>query len=175
MTTNINHTNGGPATDTPEGAPKPKSVSELPQETLDFAAKCFDLARNGDEAALKLYLDAGLPANLTNSKGNTLVMLAAYNGHGSLVRTLLAKGADPDICNDLGQSPLAGAIFKNEEEVVRALVDAGADPRKGTPNAIECARVFKKEEWLDLFGATEEERTRPLENLNLGPPAPPGG
>lgn len=69
MTTNINPTKGGPAADTPEGAPKPKSVSELPQETLDFAAKCFDLARNGDEAVLKPYLDAGLPANLTNSKG----------------------------------------------------------------------------------------------------------
>ena len=97
-------------------------------------------------------------------------MLGAYNGHASLVRMLLAKGADPDVCNDLGQSPLAGAIFKNEEEVVRALIDAGADPRKGTPNAIECARVFKKEEWLTLLGATEEERTKLLGNINVGPP-----
>lgn len=41
----------------------------LPPETLDFAAKVFDLARNGDEQTLRMYLDAGLPPNLTNDKG----------------------------------------------------------------------------------------------------------
>jgi len=168
------HTNENIVTGAPADIPKPKSVSELPQETLDFAAKCFDLARNGDETTLKAYIDAGLPVNLTNSKGNTLLMLAAYNGHASLVRTLHAKGGDPNICNDLGQSPLAGAIFKNEDAVIRALVDANADPRKGSPTAIECARVFKKEDLLDLLSATEEERTRPLGDLNLGPPPSAG-
>lgn len=95
-------------------------------------------------------------------------MLAAYNGHAALVRRLASKGADPDRCNDRGQSPLAGAIFKNEENVVRALVAVGADPRKGTPCAIDCARVFKKEEWLELLGATEDERTRPLGPFKFG-------
>ena len=51
------------------GEASQRSVSELPPETLDFAAKCFELARKGDEATLGLYLDAGLPPNLTNSQG----------------------------------------------------------------------------------------------------------
>ena len=97
-------------------------------------------------------------------------MLAAYNGHASTVRLLHCKGADPNRLNDRGQSPLAGAIFKNEETVVRLLVEIAADPRIGTPNAIDTAKVFRKTEWLDLLGATEEERSAPTPGVfGLGP------
>ena len=89
-------------------------------------------------------------------------MLAAYNGHASTVRLLHQKGADLNRCNDNGQSPLAGAIFKNETETVKTLVELGADPRKGTPSAIETARIFKQNQWLELMGATEEEKSAPL-------------
>lgn len=88
-------------------------------------------------------------------------MLAAYSGHASLVRLLHAKGADPNRLNDRGQSPLAGAIFKGEGEVVRTLVELGADPRVGEPSAIDSAKIFGQDVWLDLLGATEEERARP--------------
>ena len=97
-------------------------------------------------------------------------MLAAYNGHASTVQMLRSKGADPNSLNDKNQSPLAGAIFKNEEEVVKVLVDAGADPRLGTPSAIETAKVFKKTEWLDLLGATQEEKEAPVPAFEMGPP-----
>ncbi|KAI5120475.1 hypothetical protein M0805_006495 [Coniferiporia weirii] len=147
-----------------------RSVSTLPQDTLDFAAKVFNLAREGGDGLLGAYIDAGLPPNLTNDKGNTLLMLAAYNGHASTVRILHNKGADPNRLNDSGQSPLAGAIFKNEEAVVRSLIELGADPRAGTPNAIDTAKVFNKVEWLDLLGATEEERNAPQPKFfGLGP------
>lgn len=46
-----------------------KNVSELPPETLDFAAKVFEFARDGQDEILSLYLNAGLPPNLTNNKG----------------------------------------------------------------------------------------------------------
>lgn len=52
-----------------EGGRKP-SVADLPQETLDFAAKVFNLARNGDDELLGAYIDSGLPPNLTNDKGD---------------------------------------------------------------------------------------------------------
>ena len=98
-------------------------------------------------------------------------MLAAYNGNASTVRLLHSKGADPNRLNDNNQSPLAGAIFKNEESVIRTLVELGADPRAGAPSAIDTAKTFKKTEWLDLLGATEEERNAPPgEFFGLGPP-----
>ncbi|KAK0545036.1 hypothetical protein OC846_005203 [Tilletia horrida] len=62
----------------------------LTPETLDFASKMFDLARIGD---LKLihYLAAGLPANMANQRGDSLLMLAAYHGHEELVGAMLGK------------------------------------------------------------------------------------
>ncbi|MCX2969294.1 ankyrin repeat domain-containing protein [Streptomyces sp. TRM70308] len=120
-------------------------------EVLQLAAKVFDLARQGDTDTLAAYVDAGVPPNLTNDKGDTLVMLAAYHGHAETVRALLERGAEPDRVNDRGQTPLAGAVFKGTTEVVRALLAGGADPAAGTPNAVDTARMFAREEALALF------------------------
>ncbi|WIX76076.1 ankyrin repeat domain-containing protein [Amycolatopsis carbonis] len=118
-------------------------VSGTPSdEELDLWARVFTMARKGDTERLAAYVDAGIPANLTNDRGDTLVMLASYHGHAETVTALLARGADPDRVNDRGQSPLAGAVFKDEPEVVKALVAGGADPRAGTPSAVEAATMF---------------------------------
>ncbi|MET9520301.1 ankyrin repeat domain-containing protein [Streptomyces sp. NPDC002994] len=129
-------------------------MSETPDpEVVELAGKVFDLARQGEAEALAAYVDAGVSANLTNDRGDTLVMLAAYHGHAAAVEALLSRGADPDRANDRGQTPLAGAVFKGEEAVVRALVEGGADPAAGTPSAVDTARMFDKKDLLELFGA----------------------
>lgn len=122
-------------------------------DVVELATKIFDLARQGRTAMLTAYLEAGVPANLTNDRGDTLVMLAAYHGHADTVTALLARGAEADRANDRGQTPLAGAVFKGEEEVIRALLAAGADPNAGTPSAVDTARMFAKADLLELFGA----------------------
>jgi len=146
-----------------------RTVSELPPETIDFAHRMFDAARKGDGEVLLAAVDAGLPPNLTNQNGNTLLMLAAYAGHAALVRGLMERGADPNRLNDRGQAPIAGAVFKREDEVVRVLLEAGADPRAGEPNAIASARIFGRADLLALLGAQEEEGT----NVVPPPPAQP--
>jgi uncharacterized protein len=118
---------------------------------LQFAAKVFDLARQGDTATLAAYVNAGVPANLCNHKGDTLIMLAAYHGHPRTVAALLERGADPDRPNDRGQTPLAGAVFKGEREVIEALLDGGADPTAGTPSAVDTARMFGNADLITLF------------------------
>ncbi|MGW8768129.1 ankyrin repeat domain-containing protein [Streptomyces sp. NPDC055815] len=129
-------------------------MSETPDpEVIELASKVFDLARTGDTDALAAYLDAGVPANLTNDRGDTLVMLAAYHGHAAAVTALLERGAEADRANDRGQTPLAGAVFKGGDAVVRALLAGGADPEAGTPSALDTARMFGKTELLELFGA----------------------
>lgn len=129
-------------------------MSETPDpEVVELASKVFDLARAGDTDALAAYVDAGVPANLTNGRGDSLLMLAAYHGHAEAVTALATRGADPDRANDRGQTPLAGAVFKGEDAVVRALLDAGADPAAGTPSALDTARMFGKDDLLELFGA----------------------
>ncbi|MEU1705570.1 ankyrin repeat domain-containing protein [Streptomyces sp. NPDC005706] len=129
-------------------------MSDVPDpEVVELATKIFDLARQGRADELVAYVDAGVPANLTNDRGDSLVMLAAYHGHADAVRALLARGAEADRINDRGQTPLAGAVFKGETEVIRALLEGGADPVAGTPSAVDTARMFGKAELLELFGA----------------------
>ncbi|MDA2811768.1 ankyrin repeat domain-containing protein [Nocardiopsis sp. RSe5-2] len=120
-------------------------------DVIELATRVFNFARTGDSGALCAYLDAGVPVDLTNDSGDTLVMLAAYHGHPDAVQALCDRGADLDRLNDRGQSPLAGAVFKGEERIVRILVRHGADPAAGTPSAVEAARMFDKQEFLDLF------------------------
>ncbi|MCX3060101.1 ankyrin repeat domain-containing protein [Streptomyces beihaiensis] len=128
-------------------------MSEAPDpEVVELAGKIFDLARRGETEALTGYVDAGVPANLTNDRGDTLVMLAAYHGHADTVRALAERGADVDRPNDRGQTPLAGAVFKGAEDVIKGLLAAGADPAAGTPSALDTARMFGKQELLRLFG-----------------------
>lgn len=99
---------------------------DLDDETLAFAARVFNLARHGDADALASLIDQGLPPNLRNDKGDTLLMLAAYNGNAPAVAALLARGADPNSLNDRGQVPLAGAAFKGELAIVDMLLKNGA-------------------------------------------------
>ncbi|KFY91135.1 hypothetical protein V498_05641 [Pseudogymnoascus sp. VKM F-4517 (FW-2822)] len=131
----------------------------LSPEAIAFAARIYDAARAGQIDLFEQALPAGLPANMTNEKGDSLqlsnyleIMLAAYHGHSQLVRLLISHGANPNSLNDRGQSPLAGAVFKNESEVVKVLLEGGADPDYGAPSAMEAIVLFKKEDqWRNLF------------------------
>jgi ankyrin repeat protein len=130
-------------------------MTEAPDpQVVEFATRIFELARRGRTEELAAYVDAGVPADLTNDRGDSLVMLAAYHGHAGTVRALLERGAEADRVNDRGQTPLAGAVFKGEQEVIRALLDGGADPCAGTPSAIDTARMFDKGDLLELFGTS---------------------
>ncbi len=142
-----------PTPQTPDAQTSEAQTSDVQPDAdvIELAAKLFEAARTGDAALLAAYLDAGAPANLSNDRGDTLVMLAAYHGHADAVRALAERGADPDRANDRGQTPLAGAVFKGEGEVIAALLAAGADPLAGTPSAVDTARMFGKEDLVARF------------------------
>jgi len=124
-------------------------VPDVPDDSLvELAHQLFDLARAGQADELAAYVDAGVPVDLTDASGNTLLMLAAYHEHPGTVTMLADLGADVDRTNDRGQTPLAGAVFKGAAEVVRALLDAGADPDAGTPTARQSAAIFGQTELL---------------------------
>nr|WP_246405728.1 ankyrin repeat domain-containing protein [Modestobacter versicolor] len=101
------------------------------------------MARAGETEELAAYVDAGVPADLTNEKGDTLLILAAYHGHADTVSALLARGADHSRANDRGQTALAAAVFKQSTDTVQALLAAGADPDGGQPSARATAQFFE--------------------------------
>jgi ankyrin repeat protein len=126
--------------------------SNAPEDGVgELATRLFAMAREGDAATLAAYVDAGVPVNLANDKGDTLVMLAAYHGHPAAVTALVERGADVNRLNDQGQAPLAGAVFKGEDDVVRVLIAAGANPRAGHPTAVDTARMFGRDDLLEVL------------------------
>jgi ankyrin repeat protein len=124
---------------------------ELDDETLAFAHRMFELARHGHAEELAAHVDAGLPVNLTNDKGDTLLLLAAYHQHPDTVRALLERGADVDRSNDRGQTALAAAVFRQHAGIVRELLAAGADPDAGGPSARATARFFELPDMTELL------------------------
>jgi uncharacterized protein len=131
-------------------------VAEPPAGRFDLgivalAGRVFDLARAGRTEDLAGYLDAGVPANLTNDKGDTLLVLAAYHGHPDTVALLLARGADPDRVNDRGQTALGAAVFRQSADAVRALLAAGADPDLGRQGGRATAAFFDLPEMAALL------------------------
>ena len=94
----------------------------------ELQAMALDAARQGEADLLVHMLDAGMPVELHDEKGNSLLMLAAYHGHEDLVGELLRRGAHPDARNDRGQTPLAGVAFKGHAGIARLLLEGGAAP-----------------------------------------------
>ena len=125
-----------------------------PEEAADFAEQVFNKAREGDAAMLAALLSKGLPPNLRNHKGDTLLMLASYHGHVEAVKVLLEHNADPEIRNDNGQSPIAGAAFKGDLETVKALVEGGAQVEGASfdgRTALMMAAMFNRVEIIDYL------------------------
>jgi len=83
---------------------------------------------------LMAYIEHGVPANLTDATGNTLLMLAAHHGHAETVRALVDMGADPDRTNDVVRVRWPGDRQRRGRGS-RGLVGREADPDVGTPSA----------------------------------------
>lgn len=133
------------------------------------------MARQNSPTLLQ-YLSAGIPPNLTNAEGDTILMLAAYHGHADLVSGILESGADVNALNGRGQSPLSGAVFKDHREVVRVLVARGADTRIGRPDSVQTAGMFKRRECAEMMGVSLEEAVASLpEGVVIGPHGDMGG
>jgi uncharacterized protein len=93
----------------------------------DLQQMALDFAREGEIEPLAAMLRHGLPVNLADAKGNSLLMLACYHGNLEIARMLLEHGADVDCRNDRCQTPLGGAAFKGCEKVIALLLEHGAD------------------------------------------------
>lgn len=151
-----------------------RSTSASDTEFLEFAQRVFQLARTGDAEMLERLLIKGLPPNMSNHNGDTLLMLAAYHGHAEAAKALLEAGAEPDRFNDKGQTPLAGAIFKGFQPIVELLLAHGAQPGfapTGAKTPVMFAAMFNRLDILKVLlehGADIDARsTEGLSALDL--------
>jgi len=130
-------------------------ASVMDQETYEMIQELFQLVRAGDAPRLKGLFERGFDApNIRDGKGNSLLMLASYNGQLETTRVLLEHGGDPQLANDMGQIPLAGAAFKGNTEMTRLLIEHGADVNARMPDgktALMFAAMFDRTEIIDLL------------------------
>jgi uncharacterized protein len=133
---------GGTMSQPPQQPPVGRAEMDPTAEEVELLQSAFDHARSGDAESLHDLLDAGLPSNLTNTKGDTLLILAAYHQQAEVVSLLLQHGADHGRVNDNGQTALAAAVFRQDEQIVRELLSAGADPERGERSAVMIADFF---------------------------------
>lgn len=92
-----------------------------------FQLLALDRARRGETDDLAGMLRQGLPVNLRDRRGNSLLLLACYHGHLETARMLLKAGAEVDLRNAKGQTPLGGVAFKGHLKIVELLLWHGAD------------------------------------------------
>jgi len=95
-------------------------------------ARLFDGVKSGDAARVKQLLREGADANLRDSEGSTLLMLAAYTGNLAMVEVLLEAGAGVNESDERGWTALAKSTYNFEQkrgfaDVAQALIDAGAN------------------------------------------------
>jgi uncharacterized protein len=112
------------------------------------------VARRGDTAVMSLLLDTGLDPNLLDSRGFSLLMIAAYSDQAEMVRLLAGRGADPDLPDPSGNTPLIGTGFKGSVEVARSLLESGADPsikNKDGATALDFAKRFGHTALIELL------------------------
>jgi ankyrin repeat protein len=131
------------------------SQPEMDAETYEMIQQLFQLVRSGDAERLKKLFERGFNApNIRDGKGNSLLMLASYNGQLEMTRVLLEHGADAQLANDMGQIPLAGAAFKGDTEMAKLLIEHGADVNARMPDGktpLMFAAMFNRLEIIDLL------------------------
>lgn len=122
------------------------------KQTAITEDKIFEAVRQGDVESVAFHIYNQGDINLTNHKGHSLLMLAAYNGHETLTSLLLRHGADVHSRDSSGNTILMGVAFKGHARLARLLIDAGADPWAQNPQG-QTALMF-----AEAFGRTETAR-----------------
>ena len=70
---------------------------------------------------LRPLLEAGVPVDIRTSNGESLLMLAARNGHADTVQLLLEKGANPELQDADGNTALNLARANGNQNVIKLL------------------------------------------------------
>lgn len=84
-------------------------------------------AREGDTAALKRLLDAGVPVDTRDAQGRTALLVATHANRVEAARLLIERGADVNARDEIQDSPFLYAGAQGRLEILRLTLAAGAD------------------------------------------------
>lgn len=118
-----------------------KGHEDVVRLLLDWGAEDIQLdflraAESGDEAFVRLFLEAGAGVNYQSppdsgeyvgDDGTTAISFAARNGHQAVIRLLLEEGADVTLKDELGRIPLSIAACNDDLVSFDLLLEASGD------------------------------------------------
>ena len=104
----------------------------IPFTEMDFLAS----ARQGNSAAVGLFIDAGVDMDARDGVGQTALMTATLANQLETARVLLARKADPKAKDNHGGTALMTASWNGNREFVDALLAAGADVNARADNGM---------------------------------------
>ncbi len=100
----------------------PPAAAAVPAENLSL----MDLISEGRNEEVKKRLAGSESVNQKNSRGQSLLHVAALRNDAETVALLLALKADPEAADALGDTPLAAAIQANCLDAAKVLASSGA-------------------------------------------------
>lgn len=114
----------------------------------------------GDTAVLSDLLDNGVPVDLTDDDGVTLLGWAVIANRIDIARLLVARGAKVNRVDKKGITPLlyAASIDFGDSQMVDLLLGAGADPNARTKEgltALDLARRYKHADLIARLNAPD--------------------
>jgi ankyrin repeat protein len=87
----------------------------------------FDYAASGNASAVDYLLKTGTPVDMVNSDDETVLMIAAMNGHLDVLDVAIAARARIDHEDRFGKTALSWAAARGHHTVVERLLKHGAD------------------------------------------------
>ena len=140
----------------------------------------LDAVQSGDIASVKKFLDEGVPVDLTDEEGWSLLHHAAALGQVEVINLLREKGCHVDLIDNEGCTPLHYAATNGDIETIRLLIAMGSnvnsvDSEGNTPLkwSVMCEQNTAIEE-LTKHGGTvdvEEMESSDDNNENINRPA----
>jgi ankyrin repeat protein len=103
-------------------------------------------AKENNQTLIGKYVELGGNVNVSDDKGYTPLIYAAYFGHEGLVDFLLNNGANACIKDKRGNTALMGAIFKGQVKIAFRLLKSECDVDQNN-NANQTALMY-----ATLFG-----------------------
>lgn len=90
-------------------------------------AALFGVVERGHASVVQTLLEKGADFNARDSRGATLLIVAAGKGQAGVCQALLERGADVSAKATNGATALMGAASGGHSVIVKALLDRGAD------------------------------------------------
>jgi len=111
-------------------------VVALLEQAETLGSKLLQATVEGHDAAVRQLLSSGAPANLTNARGATPLMIAARNGDLGILQALLSRGADASVRDADGKTVFDWAEASPLGKYVDAfLADRGVSREPARPPA----------------------------------------